>query len=57
MGFDMVGEEDAGNSHLFYVGPLTSLYDPDTKQSKVPLYLHTAETNWPEDLVSYKSIM
>ena len=52
LGFDMVGEEDKGNSHLFYIAPLTELYDPETELSKVPLYMHTAETNWAEDLVS-----
>ena len=51
IGYDLVGEEDAGNSHLFYIAPLTELYDPDTQQSSLPLYMHTAETNWAEDLV------
>ena len=51
VGFDTVGEEYEGNSLLFYAEPLTELYDPVTQLSKVPLYMHTAETNWPEDLV------
>lgn len=51
-GFDMVAEEDAGNSHLFYLRPILSLYDESVEQSKMPLWLHTAETNWPDDLIT-----
>lgn len=31
---------------------LFRLYDSSSGQSRVPLYLHVAETNWPEDLIA-----
>ena len=51
LGFDAVGEEDAGFSTLNYLENYLSLFDASTGQSRVPLYLHTAETNWPGDLL------
>ena len=50
-GYDLVGQEDAGNSHLFYLKNLLELYNNVTGLSTVPLYMHTAETNWPDDLI------
>ena len=52
IGFDLVGEEDVGNSHLFFLHTFLSLYDETTGQSKIPLWLHTTETSWPNDLIS-----
>ena len=52
VGFDLVAQEDAGNSHLFYLRPYLSLYDEETQQSKIPLWPHTVETNWPDDLIT-----
>ena len=52
VGFDLVAQEDAGNSHLFYLSPILSLYDDVTGQKEMPLWLHTAETNWPDDLIT-----
>ena len=52
VGFDLVAEEDGGNSHLFYLRSYLSLYDEATQQSEMPLWLHTAETSWPVDLIT-----
>lgn len=52
IGFDAVGEEDAGYSHLHYIDEFIKLYNASTGQPRVPLYLHTSETNWPDDLIS-----
>ena len=52
LGWDLVGEEDAGNSLLYYLDTFLTLYDSSTGKSKIPLYLHNAETNWPDDLIS-----
>lgn len=50
----MVGEEDAGYSHLHYIDNFFSLYDSATGSSLTPLYFHGAETNWYEDLITSK---
>jgi len=52
LGFDMVGEEDAGYSQLKYIAELIKLYNNATKEMSVPLYFHSAETNWPDDLLT-----
>ena len=52
LGWDLVGEEDAGNSLLYYIDNFIKLYDPATGKSKLPLYLHTAETDFLEDLIT-----
>jgi adenosine deaminase CECR1 len=49
--FDMVAEEDKGNSLLFYMEQFAELVDSGN-HTKIPLYLHTVETNWPDDLVT-----
>ena len=49
---DLVAEEDVGNSHLFYIPSYLNLYNDTTKLSNLPLWLHTGETNWPDDLIS-----
>jgi len=46
MGFDTVGQEDAGNSLLFYLERFVKT------GSSLPLFLHTTETSWPDDLLS-----
>ncbi|XP_013401030.1 adenosine deaminase 2 [Lingula anatina] len=51
-GFDMVGEEDRGNSLLYYMEDFLKLYDNATGESRVPFYLHNGETNWPDDLLT-----
>ncbi|KAK2148037.1 hypothetical protein LSH36_519g01009 [Paralvinella palmiformis] len=51
-GYDLVAEEDFGHSHLYFVEELLTLYDPMTQKSKVDVFLHTAETSWPEDLMT-----
>ena len=48
VGFDVVGTEDYGNSFLFHHSSLLGL--------QLPLFLHTAETNWPGDLITSKNI-
>lgn len=50
IGYDLVAEEDNGDSHLYYLKEFMQL--SDNGESKIPLYLHTAETNWPEDLIT-----
>ena len=50
--FDMVGEEDQGNSLLFHMESFVKLYENKTERSRLPTYLHTAETNMPGDLQS-----
>ena len=47
-----MGEEDGGNSHLFYLRDYLELYNDGTQRSAVALKLHTAETNWPSDLIT-----
>ncbi|XP_013410098.1 adenosine deaminase 2-A [Lingula anatina] len=51
-GFDMVGEEDKGNSLLYFMNDFMKMYDNTTGKSLVPFYLHNGETNWPDDLES-----
>ena len=50
LGYDLVGEEDAGNAHLFYSDVMLKLHDPDTGKSRIPMYFHVVETSWPHDL-------
>ena len=52
VGFDMVGEEDQGNSLLFHMESFMKLYENKTERRRLPTYLHTAETNMPGDLQS-----
>ena len=50
-GYDMVGEEDKGYSLLFF---LKDFVDTRDSGESVPLFFHTAETNWPDDLLASK---
>lgn len=50
--YDMVAEEDRGNSYLFYLKEFIEMYKNAPRDNKVPLYLHTGETNWPDDLLT-----
>jgi len=52
IGFDAVGEEDAGYSKLHYISEWLKLFNSTTGKPRVPLYLHSAETNWPDDLMA-----
>ena len=52
IGFDLVAEEDSGNSHLYYLENFMENYDAKTQESRIPFYQHTAETNWPDDLIT-----
>ena len=49
VGYDLVAEEDAGKSHLFFLESFLTLYDDATKKKKMDLFLHTAETSFPGD--------
>ena len=49
VGYDLVAEEDAGKSHLFFLESFLTLYDDATKRKKMDLFLHTAETSFPGD--------
>ncbi|CAD5112280.1 DgyrCDS1509 [Dimorphilus gyrociliatus] len=44
-GIDLVAEEDSGKSHMFFLENLLNI-----SGNPSPLY-HTAETNWPDDLL------
>ncbi len=47
-GFDLVAEEDAGNSTLFFLDNWLKMNDLEKKYSTdLPLYLHDGESVWP----------
>ena len=48
-GFDLVAEEDRGYSLLFFTEDFA---EAETSGRNVPLYFHTAETNWPDDIIA-----
>lgn len=48
-GFDLVAQEDKGYSLLFFIDDIA---DIEQKGQSVPLYFHTAETNWPHDIMT-----
>jgi adenosine deaminase CECR1 len=48
-GFDMVSEEDKGYSLLFYLEDFAKLA---AQNISLPYFFHTAETNWPDDLLT-----
>ncbi|ESO01160.1 hypothetical protein HELRODRAFT_134508, partial [Helobdella robusta] len=50
IGFDAVAEEDQGYSTLHYISQYLSLQKNGVKI--IPLYLHAAETSWPDDLIT-----
>ena len=47
-GFDIVGQEDNGYSLLFFIEDFA---EAETNGQTVPLYFHTGETNWPDDIM------
>jgi len=47
-----VGEEDAGYALIHYLENFMKLYKSNTGQSSVPLYMHSSETSWPDDLIA-----
>ena len=49
-GFDMVGQEDVGNSLLFRMENFLKIYNNISNENRIPLILHTAETIMPGDL-------
>lgn len=49
-GFDLVAEEDQGNSLLFYMDDFIAQYEKHGQP--IPKYFHTAETNFPRDLMT-----
>ena len=52
IGFDVIGEEDAGYASIHFIKEWLKLYNRTTGKLRLPLYLHTAETNWPDDLMA-----
>ena len=48
-GFDLVAQEDKGYSLLFYIDDFA---DVEMLGGNVPYYFHTAETNWPDDIIT-----
>ncbi|KAL5012098.1 hypothetical protein ScPMuIL_010649 [Solemya velum] len=53
VGFDLVAEEDRGNSLLFYMDEFITQYEENGK--RIPNYFHTAETNFPRDLMTSRN--
>ncbi|ELU08414.1 hypothetical protein CAPTEDRAFT_24934, partial [Capitella teleta] len=50
VGYDIVGHEDAGNSHLYYIAEFLKQYNAKTEKSNLDFYFHTSETKWTDDL-------
>ena len=50
IGFDNVGEEDSGFSTLHFLKNYLSGFSEG--RPSIPLYLHSVETNWPDDLMA-----
>jgi adenosine deaminase CECR1 len=48
-GFDLVAEEDKGYSLLFFIDDFAKIH---AENKTLPLYLHTSETSWPNDLMT-----
>ena len=48
-GFDLVAEEDKGYSLLFFIDDFAKTH---AENKTIPLYFHTSETNWPNDLMT-----
>ena len=46
IGFDLAGEEDKGNTTLFYLNNWLSL---SKKDCNMPFYFHDGERNWPSN--------
>ena len=52
VGFDLVAEEDAGNSYLYFLHSFLPLSEEASANRKLPLFLHTAETSWSNDITT-----
>ena len=48
-GFDLAAQEDKGYSLLFFIDEFA---DAEMLDENVPYYFHTAETNWPDDIIT-----
>jgi adenosine deaminase CECR1 len=50
IGFDLVEEEDKGNTNLFYINEiLAARHKAKLRNIILPLYLHSGESNWTEN--------
>jgi len=57
-GFDIVGEEDKRHTHLYFINEL--LYaraNAARRQTTLPLYLHSGESNWVENENLYDAVL
>ena len=58
IGFDLVQEEDRGNTNLYYAEPLLAAQREAARRGiSLPLYLHSGETNWVENENLYDAIL
>ena len=51
IGFDLIAEEDKGNSLLYHLDSLKRVKQFQREHPKFKLFLHAAETNFPEDVL------
>jgi adenosine deaminase CECR1 len=50
VGFDLVNEEDKENTNLYYINELLEArHKAEQRNIKLPLYLHSGESNWTEN--------
>ncbi|MEL6717436.1 MAG: hypothetical protein AAFP82_01840 [Bacteroidota bacterium] len=57
-GFDLVAEEDAGNSTLYHAKEFLKLDSLETAQgTSLPLYLHDGESNWASVANLYDAVL
>ena len=57
-GFDLVQEEDRGNTNLFYLDEiLTAQAEARRRGTELPAYLHSGESNWAENENLYDAVL
>jgi adenosine deaminase CECR1 len=50
IGFDLVDEEDKENTNLFYINEiLAARHKAERRNTTLPLYLHSGESNWTDN--------
>jgi adenosine deaminase CECR1 len=57
-GFDLVQEEDRGNTNLFYLDEiLNAQREARRRGTELPAYLHSGESNWAENENLYDAVL
>ncbi|UZR93632.1 hypothetical protein [Chondrinema litorale] len=57
-GFDLVAEEDAGNTTLFFLNNWVQMEEMEKKYGiDLPLYLHDGESDWPDNKNLYDAVI